>query len=128
MKPLIIEPGDSTPQICLDPKARRLEFAGDCYPENAHAFFAPVNGWIVDYLRQPPGDVTRLDFRLAYFNSACLKWILLLFAQLEEAAERGFLLEIYWYYDEQNPLSEDQGLSLAEDFSALPISLCPILD
>jgi hypothetical protein len=100
----------STPRVSFDPAARRLSMSGESYPENSFEFYAPVIGWLQEYLAEQ-NDLL-LDIDISYMNSSSTKCMLDLLDLLEEAHGRGCRISIDWRYDSENPRSRD----LAEEF------------
>jgi len=113
----------STPEIRFDPATHRHLMKGECYPENAAAFFSPVFTWLKDYLgRLPPGQVV-FDMELVYFNSSSSKALLDLFEMLEDASAAGASIAVNWRYDKDNDIACECGEEFAEDAQALTFKL-----
>ncbi|BCS52303.1 DUF1987 domain-containing protein [Geobacter sp. SVR] len=110
----------STPGVSFDPATRRLCITGESYPENSFEFYAPVTGWLQEYLTGQ--NELLLDINVSYMNSSSTKCMLDLLDLLEEAHSKGSGISIDWRYDPENPRSRD----LAEEFQeevTLPFSI-----
>lgn len=101
----------STPQVRYDPREKVLIIAGESYPENSFAFYAPITDWIKECLIAT--NELHLDINISYMNSSSTKCMLDLLDLLEEAHQRGLKVSISWRYDQENPRS----LDLAEEFN-----------
>ena len=84
---------------------------GDSYPENTFEFFAPLTGWIRDYLKQPEKPL-RLELHLLYLNTSSVKVMMDIFDMLEDAHAQGRDVSTKWYYDDDN----ERIAELAEEF------------
>lgn len=110
MNPLLIQPTPSSPAVHFEPTARTLTIAGESYPENSFAFYAPILDWAREYLAE--GEALQVELRLVYMNSSSTKCVLDLFELLEGAYQRGKAVAVAWHYDPDNP----RALELAEEF------------
>ena len=114
MESLIIYETPSTPKIIFDKKANKFEISGNSLPEDVLDCFSPVLKWINEYTKSP-NPVTIIDIKLIYFNSASSKAILDLLNMLEPLIEKGFKIEVNWFYLE---MDEDM-LAMGQEFSGL---------
>lgn len=121
MKSFATIPGStSTPEVSFDPAGRRMLISGESYPENSFAFYAPITGWIKEYLAVD--NPLNLEIHVSYMNSSSTKCMLDLLDLCEDAHRRGLNVSITWRYDRENPRSYD----LAEEFReevTLPFSI-----
>ncbi len=102
-----------TPDIKLDPEAGTLVFKGRSIPDNARDLYDPlINGWLNEYIKNPK-EYTTADIDLEYFNTSTSMWLFHLFKKLYQIYNKGYKVEINWYY-----LDEDT-LEAGEDFKAL---------
>lgn len=111
MDNLNIEGTQSTPSIRTDWEAGIVDMRGDSYPENSFELFSPLLAWIDAYLRDAGRKLT-LNLHLLYLNTSSVKAMMDVFDLLEEAHRDGRLVEVNWYYDEQN----ERVAELAEEF------------
>jgi len=120
MNTLDIPQSSSTPLIRFDAAKRKMHILGESYPENSFGFYAPVIGWVKEYLSSQ--NELHLDVDISYMNSSSTKCMLDLFDLLEDAHVKGTRVTIAWRYDRENPRS----LDLAEEFQeevSLPFSI-----
>jgi len=120
MNTLDIPQSPSTPLIRFDAVERKMHISGESYPENSFSFYAPVIGWVKEYLSGR--HELHLDIDISYMNSSSTKCMLDLFDLLEDAHVMGTKVTIAWRYDRENPRS----LDLAEEFQeevTLPFSI-----
>jgi hypothetical protein len=123
MNTLDIPQSSSTPLIRFEAAERKMSISGESYPENSFGFYAPVIGWVKEYLSGP--NELHLDIDVSYMNSSSTKCMLDLLDLLEDAHVRGAKVTVAWRYDRENPRS----LDLAEEFQeevTLPFSIVAI--
>ena len=120
MKPLILEPTEFTPKLEFNPETNIFELSGVSMPEDATAFYNQVIDWINEFneniINDPPRDnnIIKLNFRLAYCNSASAKFLLSIMERLKSLEDSNTNLEINWYYDAGDDLMLDDGRDLSE--------------
>ncbi|MGM0593950.1 MAG: DUF1987 domain-containing protein, partial [Pseudomonadota bacterium] len=97
MDKFTLEQTKSSPYVSFDPQSNHLEIRGECYPENAAAFFGPIFSWLEAYLAGlEDGDPVTMDIELIYFNSSASKGLMNIFDMLDEAAEEGRTVTVNW--------------------------------
>ena len=115
MNKLDIEGTERTPTISFDFGANHLRISGESYPEDVTEFYNPVTDALDAYLGTLNGGNCRFDFELIYFNSSSAKAIMTLMEKLDEAAEGGASVDVYWYFDEDDDTMEELGEEFGED-------------
>ena len=123
MNPLIIEPGDSSPKVVLDPANKVFEFSGESHFENTSKFYIPILTWLDQYQSEldQEKDKSRqefpriFEFKLNYFNSTSAKFIMDILMRLDKIAEKGWDIKARWYYDKRDEDMKESG----EGFSML---------
>ena len=123
MQPFVCAATRSTPEIRFDAATHRHRMKGECYPENAAAFFGPLFAWVKSYLAAMPSAPVVFDLELVYFNSSSSKALLDFFEILEKAAAAGARITVNWRYDKDNDIACECGEEFAEDAKALTITL-----
>ncbi len=113
MKKIVLKSTDQTPNVILDKENGVFEFSGNALPEDINDYYKPLFRWWDEYIEEP-NENTRLIFKLVYFNSASSKMIFEIMKKLEKLYEKGFGVEILWYYSEDD---EDMEIS-GEEFAA----------
>nr|WP_113864824.1 DUF1987 domain-containing protein [Brenneria salicis]NMN92409.1 uncharacterized protein DUF1987 [Brenneria salicis ATCC 15712 = DSM 30166]RBP67753.1 uncharacterized protein DUF1987 [Brenneria salicis ATCC 15712 = DSM 30166] len=118
-----------TPTVDFDFTLHRLALSGESYPENAAAFYRPLIAQIENYLHQllasnqgdtsPSPIAIEIHVSLVYFNSSSTKMLFSLFDTLNQAAEQGLEIILYWYYDKDDDIAAEFGEELHIDFPAL---------
>ena len=101
MDSLALEPTQETPKIVLDKLQDNLEISGISVPEDAQKFYEPILKWIDDYALNP-NNKTVFVFKLEYFNTASSKLILDILFKLKTLNEKGNLVLIHWYHEEDD--------------------------
>jgi hypothetical protein len=120
---LELQPTGSTPRILLPGTAADGWIEGNCYPENAFAFFEPVMAWLREY-RKVSGRRLTLNVKLDYFNTSSSKCLLDLFSSLQDAKAEGGEMRIVWHYCQDDSDMRESGEEFAQDLK-IPFELRP---
>ncbi|AUN94925.1 DUF1987 domain-containing protein [Pseudazoarcus pumilus] len=109
-----------TPEVVIDPATMSFRLAGESYPENAMAFYAPVRNQLESLLSQPAAnDGVEAHFNLRYFNSSSTKLIRALVGMLHRRAADGVRVVAHWYHDPDDDMMAEFGEDLRDEFAAL---------
>lgn len=119
MEPLRIDQTKYTLAIDLDPESGKLRFAGESYPENARAFFAPVFTWLEAFLATNPARVD-VELSLDYLNTSSTKCLLDLVELFEKSRAAGSPVTVTWFYSKDDEDTLTMGQEIAED-TGIPI-------
>ncbi len=112
MENLYIEETESTPYVNFNCETGIFKLEGKSVPTAAEDFYKGVLAWLEDYLENPQ-ELTNMSLKLDYFNIASSKRILYILYKLNELVEKGFEVNIEWYYHED----EDDMLEVGQDFA-----------
>jgi hypothetical protein len=126
MDDLFIPATERTPEVAFAFSAARLRLAGESYPEDVGAFYAPVFRALEAYLAELGNGACRFDLELLYFNSSTAKAIMLLLAKLDAAAAKGAAVSVHWYYDPEDDTMLELGQEFAEDLEHASVTLEPM--
>lgn len=124
MEAITIEESSKTPYIFMDPEQGIIEIKGRSIPENSIEFYKPLIEWLTEY-SELGMKTTQVKIQLEYFNTSSSKCLLDIFKRLEVMYRKGWTIEIYWYYDEDDEDMYESG----EDYQSIltcPISLVEI--
>lgn len=113
---------DCTPHVDFDFDTQRFTLKGESWPENAAAFYRPLQS-ALDGWQPRPNEPVVVDIALSYFNSSSTKMLFGLFDQFNQLAQQGNTIQLNWYYDEEDDVSEEFGQELQLDFDALTVQL-----
>lgn len=108
----------------MDPVKGLVEIKGRSIPENSIKFYKPLIDWFDSYSEGGMKD-TRVNIQLEYFNTSSSKCLLDILKRIEMMYRKGWRIEIYWYYDEDDEDMYEAG----EDYQSIltcPISLVEI--
>lgn len=107
-----IKQTEYTPLIEFDPKQGVLRMAGESYPENAAAFFAPL----FERLREPPETpALHVEMAFDYFNSSSSKCLMDLIELLNRRSRAGQRIHLLWLYEPDDEDMREVGEEYAED-------------
>jgi len=113
---------DCTPCVEFDFDAQRFTLKGESWPENAAAFYRPLQSALESW--QPrAGEAAEVAIALSYFNSSSTKMLFGLLAQFNQLAQQGYAIQLHWHYDAEDDVSEEFGQELQLDFEALTVRL-----
>jgi len=99
-EPLIIEAREDTPKVIFNAANKFFEVSARSLPENAIGFYEPVLSWLNEYSNSPL-DLTVVDFKLEYFNTASAKQLAKLLLILENLAKKSKVV-INWYFKKED--------------------------
>jgi hypothetical protein len=126
MEALLIEGTQKTPAVEFDPAKGVLEIKGRSIPENSIEFYKPLVDWLENYSEASAGKIT-VNVHLEYFNTSSSKCILDVFKKLEAIHKSNNLVQINWYYEED----DEDMLEAGEDYESIirvPFKMIEIVD
>jgi hypothetical protein len=126
MDDLHIPATERTPEVAFAFSEARLRLAGESYPEDVGAFFAPVFRALETYLADLGTGACRFDLELLYFNSSSAKAIMMLLEKLDAAAAKGAEVAVHWRYDPEDDTMLELGEEFAEDLEHATVTLEPL--
>lgn len=121
MDKLFIPGSPDTAEITLDGSTGTFEICGKSLPEDAIVYFAPVDNYIEEYIKQP-APVTTVNLRLTYLNSSSAKKLVDLVTQLEDIASKGYKVVLNWFYSEDDEDMLEEGQEFAR-LTSIPVNL-----
>lgn len=125
MNGLYIEATKSTPEISFDPDENKLILRGQSYPENAFKFYEPILNWLKQYIEKLQAEVqVIIELNLPYINTSSSKCFMMLLDLLEDAYNDGKLIDLKWYYNEENESELECAEEFKEDLS-FPFQIIP---
>ncbi|KTS70786.1 DUF1987 domain-containing protein [Pantoea stewartii] len=113
---------ECTPAVEFDFAAQRFSLRGESWPENAAAFYRPLQSALESWQPQA-SQLTEVNIDLSYFNSSSTKMLFGLFDQFNRLAQNGCEIALNWFYDAEDDVSEEFGEELSLDFTALTVTL-----
>lgn len=122
MQDLRIPAARQTPEVDFRFSRNRLSLDGECYPENAAMFFAPLAKTMVDYLASSDAPVTFV-FSLRYMNSASTKMIYNLIGFLNNEAAKGRKIILECACHPEDDVIAELAEDMAADFAWLEVKL-----
>lgn len=120
-----LEQTKSSPEVILDPTGI-VRLSGRSILENSAEFYEPVIEWINQYIENP-ADLTCVDIRLEYFNSATAKFIINLIKRITRVCMKDKKYKVNWYYEDGDEDILERGEYIASvlesDFNFIKIIL-----
>lgn len=90
----------------------KLEISGLSFPELVDKFYAPIFEWLDVYIQQPQKETT-LKLKMDYYNKPSSKKIFDILRKMEHLHNKGHVVEIFWYYQEDDVDMEEDGKDYA---------------
>lgn len=125
MNSFVLESTKSTPYIEFSYEESKLIFNGESYPENAYSFYEPIYKLINEYFEE--NEELTVDFQLSYINTSTIKCLIVFFDKLNSNYLNGKIININWYYDEDNGFDYDMGQDFKMDID-IPFNFISISD
>jgi hypothetical protein len=120
---LSIPASSRTPAVDFDFEKNHLKLSGESYPEDVTEFYNPIFSALDAYLDSLGSGCCRFDFELIYLNSSSAKAIMLLMDKLDAAAAKGAVVDVYWFYDEEDDTMQEIGEEFGEDLETAKFHL-----
>lgn len=98
VKEVKILPTKNSPEVFLNPDGI-IKIRGRSISENVAEFFEPVDEWINEYIKEP-AEITCVDIKLEYFNSASARVFITLFQKITWVTLKHKKYIFNWYYEE----------------------------
>ena len=121
MEIIEIKAAKDTLGVTCDIEAGIINMEGTSYPLDAAEFFSPVFDWLDDYIDEIGSNLT-LNLRINYLNTSSTKCLFDLVDRMEEYYKQGGMVQVNWYYSEDDEDIQETGLEFKEDL-ALPFSM-----
>ncbi len=122
--PLHLLPTEDEPEILLDKNNNIIRFSGNSMPEDPGKVFTPVIDWLSEYINSP-NPLTRIEFRMDYYNSSTARFFVEILEKFEEIQEKGADVRILWYYHPDDVVILERGEDL-EAVVSLPFEFIKI--
>jgi hypothetical protein len=97
MSDLFIPATNKTPEISFS-KNGKLQIRGYCIPEDANAFFSPLNEWLEIFLIRQPKEIT-LSVSIEYINTSSFSYMIRSIKNILISTKNKTEVDIVWKYD-----------------------------
>lgn len=122
MNPLIINETTATPKIHFDISINEFELKGCSRPEDVREFYVPIINWLNEFdnsindelINKHADNPIIFKFKFEYFNSSSAKFILDILVLINQIHSKGLLMQIDWYFDENDDDMQEVGEELSE--------------
>jgi len=113
METLVIGGEHSDNLVVLNEERGIFEFTGRFLPSKPKEFFEPIILWLEEYIKEPHRKSV-LIFKLDYFNTSSSKKMLDIMLMFYNIQEKGFEVEVEWYYHKDDVDIKDAGHGYAD--------------
>jgi len=107
-------PTEDEPDILLDKERNIFRFSGKSMPEDPGKVYNPILAWVSAYVKDP-NAVTRIEFKMDYYNSSTARYFVEILELFEELYENGQDIKIIWWYQPDDVVMHERG----EDIEAV---------
>ncbi|NNM74063.1 DUF1987 domain-containing protein [Enterovirga aerilata] len=107
---------ERTPEVDFDFPQGRLKLGGESYPEDAAAFFGPLQQALAAFLENRERGPLTFEIALTYFNSSSAKALMNMFMLLDDAAAGGAAVTVRWLHAADDDTIQEAGEDFAADF------------
>jgi len=114
-----------TPEVSFDLEAKAAVIEGECYPEDADKFFTALNSIVDNYFATQ--NTLALQVKLIYFNSSSARALMELMDSLEQRASQGMSVNVNWFYEEGDDITQEFIEDVVSDYKHLQLSVSPTL-
>ena len=121
MEELHVPATSLTPEVRLSPSQGLLTMRGESYPEHVLTFYAPILQKISAVLDTSKLARLQVEMHITYYNSASAKAFHRIFHMLNQAAEKGCVVQLLWHCDAEDDMARDLGHDIREDFPAIQV-------
>lgn len=108
-----------TPEVVFNMLENTLTVSGECYPENALDFFAPLLGQMKHHFEAGKGKKFQVSIDIHYVNTLGTKALQNMLAFLDTQAATGSDIEVVWKHDPEDDALEELGRYLLDEFKSL---------
>jgi len=113
MDNLKINERKDTPYILFNNDTGIFEISGKSLPEDANIFFSPIIAWVTAYVKAPK-DITTLNLKFVYINTASSKKILEIVDLFVKNKKPKNELIINWFYKIEDEEQREEGEDYAD--------------
>lgn len=110
MESLLLDKTEDTPHLSFAADSGVFEMAGRSLPEDAYSFYRPVNEWLEKFVLNSGRGNVIVKIHLDYFNSSSGRYLLEMFAIMQNSKSVEF--SIQWYADADDELMIEKGEEL----------------
>jgi hypothetical protein len=108
-----------TPEVVFNLVENSLSITGECYPENALDFFAPLLDRLKRHFARGDVKTFRVTMEIHYVNTMSTKALQNVLATLDAEAASGANIEVVWKHDPEDDALEELGHDLLDEFKSL---------
>ncbi|MGD2034426.1 MAG: SiaC family regulatory phosphoprotein [Bacteroidales bacterium] len=97
-----------TPKVLVKERLKKVEISGHSRMTDPSGFYSNLQKELEDFYLSFHQTLI-LDFYFEYINTGSSKWLYLMLCSLQSLADKGGILEINWYYEEDDEIIEEAG-------------------
>lgn len=111
-----------TPEVNLNPDKGEFSLIGESYPEDIMGFYAPIQKALKTALKSLKGELN-VYLKLVYFNSSSARVLMELVDQMDEHAQAGAKISVFWYCDPDDDIIREFAEDISENLAAVKFEI-----
>jgi len=118
-----IERTNNTPEVIFDNNNRYISFHGPSYPFNSKIFYEPIKENLIKFLEKLGMDKKNMVivFAFSILNSTSRRYIFEFLRIINDFSKDNKLINIKWYYEEDDEDMETEYEILIDSFKDINI-------
>ena len=110
-----------TPNVSVKERLKKVEISGRSRMTNPCVFYENLQKTLEGCYNTFHNTLI-IDFYFEYINTGSSKWIYHMLTHLQSLADKGGIIEINWYYEEDDEIIEEAG-EVLESLLSLPFHM-----
>jgi hypothetical protein len=112
------------PTVIVKSRLKKVEIKGHSRMTDPEDFYEKLKDKL-DGLFHDFNRTLIIDIRFEYLNTSSSKWLYHALCHLQELHKKGGLIEINWYYEEDDEVIQEAG-EVLQSLLALPVNIVSI--
>jgi hypothetical protein len=111
-----------TPLITVKPRLKKVVVSGKSRMTDPAKFYNELQKSLEDYFLSFNKTLI-IEFRFEYINTGSSKWLYYILQQLQNLTTNEGMIEIYWYYEEDDEVIFEAG-EVLQSVLHIPFNIC----
>jgi hypothetical protein len=113
---------NDTPVITVKTRLKKVVVAGKSRMSDPAKFYGVLLESLENYFVSFKKTLI-IEFRFDYINTGSSKWLYYILQQMQNLASNGGMIEIYWYYEEDDEVIFEAG-EVLQSVLKIPFNIC----
>jgi hypothetical protein len=111
-----------TPVITVKTRLKKVVVTGKSQMTDPASFYDKLHKTLENYFMSFKKTLI-IEFRFEYINTGSSKWLYYTLQQLQNLTLKGGIIEIYWYYEEDDEIIFEAG-EVLQSILHIPFNIC----